>query len=121
GSAANLQRAVYRISARWKTKRRLRNFPTFLSAGLGVVFTLPRTQHYAAPRIPDLGSLENETKAPTLSESAERWFASRVDVAPNTKLQHRSAMRNLLAVLGAERVDQITPNDVADLVPKLSE
>src|SRR4029453_14860873 len=72
-------------------------------------------------RVPDLGSLESGTKAPTLFEAAERWYASRVDVAPNTKLQHRSAMRNLLAVLGAERVDQITPNDVADLVPKLSE
>jgi integrase len=75
----------------------------------------------AARRIPDLGSLENETKAPTLSESAERWFASRVDVAPNTKLQHRSAMRNLLAVLGSKQVDRITPDDVSDLVTSLSE
>jgi integrase len=36
-------------------------------------------------------------------------------------LQHRSAMRNLLAVLGSTRVDEITPNDVAELVAKLSE
>jgi integrase len=40
-------------------------------------------------------------------------------VAPNTKLQHRSAMRNLLAVLGSERVDRITPEDVSELVAEL--
>ena len=73
----------------------------------------------AARRVPDLSSLETETKAPTLTEAAERWFASRVDVAPNTKLQHRSAMRNLLAVLGSERVDRITPEDVSELVAEL--
>src|SRR5436190_21926734 len=44
----------------------------------------------AARRVPDLGSLETETKALTLTAAAERWFASRVDVAANTKLQHRS-------------------------------
>jgi integrase len=70
---------------------------------------------------PNLGSLEAATKAPTLTAAAERWFASRVDVAPNTKLQHRSSMRNLLVVLGPSRVDEITPDDVAELVVKLSE
>jgi hypothetical protein len=71
-------------------------------------------------RVPDLGSLESATKALTLAVTAERWYASRVDVAPNTKLQHRSAMRNLLAVLGSARVDAITPDDVAELVATLS-
>ena len=75
----------------------------------------------AARRVPDLTSLETESKSPTLTQAAERWFASRVDVAPNTKLQHRSAMRNLLAVLGSARVDQITPDDVSQLVTSLSE
>jgi integrase len=74
----------------------------------------------AARRVPDLSSLETETKAPMLTEAAERWYASRVDVAPNTKLQHRSAMRNLLAVLGSEQVDRIRPSDVSDLVTRLS-
>ena len=71
--------------------------------------------------MPDLQSLETTTrKAPTLAEAAARWFASRVDVAPNTKLQHRSAMRNLVAVLGDKRLDEITPADVAELVAELS-
>jgi integrase len=75
----------------------------------------------AERRVPDLRSLETETKAPTLAEAAERWFASRVDVAPNTRLQHRSAMRNLLAVLGSERIDRITSGNVSELVTRLSE
>jgi integrase len=75
----------------------------------------------AARRVPDLTSLETESKSPTLTEAAERWFASSVDVATNTKLQHRTAMRNLLAVLGSEQVDRIKPDDVSDLVTKLSE
>jgi integrase len=75
----------------------------------------------AARRVPDLGSLETASQSPTLAEAAERWFASRVDVAPNTKLQHRSAMRNLLAVLGSEQVDRIMPDDVSELVTQLSE
>jgi integrase len=75
----------------------------------------------AARRVPDLSSLQTETRALTLTAAAERWYASRVDVSPNTKLQHRSAMRNLLAVLGAEPVDRITPDDVSELVARLSE
>ncbi len=53
----------------------------------------------AARRVPDLGSLGQAPQKPTLTEAAKRWYATRVDVAPNTKLHHRSAMRNLLAVL----------------------
>jgi integrase len=74
----------------------------------------------AALRMPDL-SLVGPDRSPTLAEAAERWFASRVDVAPNTKLQHRSAMRNLLAVLGDLQVDRITPDNVSELVTQLSE
>lgn len=75
----------------------------------------------AARRVPDLGSLEVAGRALTLAEAAERWYASRVDVAANTKLQHRSAMRNLVDVLGSQPVDRITPVDVAELVTTLSE
>ena len=42
-------------------------------------------------------------------------------VPANTKLQHRSAMRNLLDVIGSQPVDRITAADVAELVTKLSE
>jgi integrase len=58
----------------------------------------------AALRMPDL-SLVGPDRSPTLAE----------------KLQHRSAMRNLLAVLGDLQVDRITPDNVSELVTQLSE
>jgi integrase len=58
--------------------------------------------------------------APTLRDAAKRWQESRVDVADNTRLQHRSAVRMLLPVLGERRIDTITAADVADLVGKLT-
>src|SRR5438093_4430894 len=57
---------------------------------------------------------------PTLRDAAKRWQESRVDVAQNTRLQHRSAVRMLLPVLGERRLDTITAADVADLVAALT-
>ncbi len=39
----------------------------------------------AAMRVPDMDLLADESRAPTLREAAERWLASRIDVAENTK------------------------------------
>jgi integrase len=75
----------------------------------------------AALRVPDLTVPTEPTAAPTLREAAKRWQASRVDVAENTRLQHRSAVRMLLAVLGERRVDTITAADVAEMVGALTE
>ena len=74
----------------------------------------------AALRVPDLELSTEPAVAPTLREAANRWQESRVDVAENTRLQHRSAVRMLLAVLGERRVDTITAADVADLVGALT-
>jgi hypothetical protein len=49
-----------------------------------------------------------------------RWQESRVDVAENTRLQHRSAAQMLIPMLGDQRVDAITPAAVADLVAALT-
>ena len=46
----------------------------------------------AARRVPDSAAPREPIAAPTLREAAERWQASRVDVAENTRLQHRSAV-----------------------------
>ena len=75
----------------------------------------------AALRVPDIHALEEPQRAPTLAEAASRWQASRVDIAENTKLQHRSAIRAAVRELGSRRVDSITPADVAALVAKLAE
>jgi integrase len=74
----------------------------------------------AAQRVPDLGVPAERAAERTLREAARRWQESRVDVAENTRLQHRSAVRLLLPLLGDRRVDTITPTDVADLVATLT-
>lgn len=74
----------------------------------------------AGQRVPELGRRADPIVAPTLREAASRWQESRVDVAENTRLQHRSAVRALLPVLGNRRVDAITAADVADLVAALT-
>jgi integrase len=71
----------------------------------------------AAMRIPRVGRLEESMKAaPTLAEVAERWRASRVDVAEATAIGHRVQLKRVLPILGSRRIDEITPADVAELV-----
>ncbi len=74
----------------------------------------------AARRMPDLAAFAEAPLAPTLAEAATRWQDSRVDVSENTKLQHRSAIRAMLPLLGAKRVDEITAADVAEVVAALA-
>jgi integrase len=74
----------------------------------------------AALRMPNLALLDIEQpKAPTLAETAERWQASRVDIAEATRLQHRTALRKALPMLGSKRIDEIVAQDLADLVARL--
>jgi integrase len=76
----------------------------------------------AARRLPDFSSLETHAaRTPTIADAAERWQASRLDASANTKLQHRSAVRAMLPLIGTRRVDSLSPADVAELVAKLSE
>jgi integrase len=74
----------------------------------------------AAQRVPRLGVAAEPVAASSLREAAGRWQESRVDVTENTRLQHRSAVRMLLPLLGDRRVDAITPADVADVVAALT-
>jgi integrase len=73
----------------------------------------------AALRVPNLGMLAEPPVTPTLAEEATRWQASRVDVAEATQTQHRTALNRALPTLGARRVDEITAQDIADLVASL--
>lgn len=72
----------------------------------------------AAMRVPRLGQLDS-SPTPTLTEAAERWRASRVDVTSGTAVGHRVQLGRVLPLLGSRRVDQITPADVAQLVGEL--
>src|SRR5580765_4295206 len=58
-------------------------------------------------------------RAPTVREAAERWLASRIDVAESTKRNHRSALAAIVPLIGRRRVDSIEQADVADLIATL--
>ncbi len=75
----------------------------------------------ASMRVPDLGVLEHEpARAPTLSEAAERWRASRVDVAEGTRVLHRVALGRVLPLLGDHRVDELSIDDVNAMIAELT-
>ena len=73
----------------------------------------------AGLRVPDLKALERVAVTPTVREAAERWRASRVDVADSTRVLHRVALGRVLPHLGSRQVDEIEPADVAELVATL--
>jgi integrase len=75
----------------------------------------------AAMRVPDLSLLGEPVLALTFVEASTAWQASRVDVAENTRLQHRTALRKALPIIGTQRVDAITSSHIADLVGQLHE
>lgn len=73
----------------------------------------------AAMRIPDVRILGESKRSPTLTEAAERWRSSRVDVTESTRVLHRVALDRVLPILGTRRVDDITTADVAALIAEL--
>jgi integrase len=73
----------------------------------------------AARRVPDLNQLREPEPAPTFADAAQRWQASRVDVAAATTVQHATALNRALPILGAHRLDQIGAREIGDLVAVL--
>src|ERR1044072_762602 len=61
----------------------------------------------AARRVPDLGSLEAATRAPTLPVAAEAWRASRLDVVEQTGNMHRWAVARIFKVTPALHAKRI--------------
>jgi integrase len=72
----------------------------------------------AARRVPDLQPVKPETVV-TLRAVAERWKASRVDVADGTMQTYRVALGRILPRLGDTPVEAIDARKVADLVAEL--
>ena len=105
-------RVEYRPGGRDATTRFAGSFAT---RRLATIRAAAVEHDLAALRIPELHPERVESIVPTLRAEAERWQASRVDVADATTVQHRTALNRLLAVLGARRIDAITPADVTDL------
>lgn len=72
----------------------------------------------AARRVPDLRPVEAETVV-TLRTVAERWRASRVDVADGTMQTYQVALGRLLPRLGDAAVETLDAQTIADLVAEL--
>jgi integrase len=74
----------------------------------------------ASLRVPNLSLLAEAAPAPTIAQAAERWQASRVDLAENTKTRHALEVKRIRRLLGTRRVDELTPGDVAEFVATLT-
>jgi integrase len=75
----------------------------------------------AALRVPDTRFRDVHASSPTLRTVAERWQASRVDVAEGTAATHRVNLRRILPILGERTLAEIGSSDVAELVSQLHE
>jgi integrase len=92
---------------------------SFRTRRLAIVRAAWVENELAAGRIPALELVPAEKASPTFKLAAERWQASRVDVADATAVQHRSALNRALPIIGTTTTDAITPQLIADLVATL--
>lgn len=76
-------------------------------------------QELAAGRIPDLQHEADTPTGLTLRQAADRWRATRVDVADSTGVFHRTSLNRALDVLGDHPVDRLTTDDITTLVAEL--
>lgn len=72
-----------------------------------------------ALRMPDLRLLASETAAETVATAAERWQASRVDVAAGTAQAYRVALGWILPKIGHVPLDEVSVATVTDLAAEL--
>jgi integrase len=110
-------RVAYRVGGRESVPQYGGSFRTDREAKIRKAWV---AGEFAAMRLPNLDALAAPAKASTLREAAERWKASRVDVAEGTRVLHRVALDRVLPSLGERRVDELTVGDVVDLVAKLA-
>jgi integrase len=75
----------------------------------------------SALRVPNLRTLTEEPNTPTVAVAGDRWLASRIDVAESTKTRNGLEIERIRPLLGARRVDELTPAEVAAFVVKLTD
>jgi integrase len=119
GDGKTRYRVEYRLGGRQTKARYAGTFKTLREAKGRKAWV---AGELAAMRVPDLSVLTagaTTPSSPTLAEAGERWAASRVDVASSTAVVHRVALSRALPLIGARRIDDLTAQDVADLVAAL--
>jgi hypothetical protein len=92
---------------------------SFRTKRLAIVRAAWVENELAAGRMPNLAFAPGQKTSPTMKQAAERWQASRVDVAVATTVQHRTALNRALPTIGTHHVDAVSPQDIADLVASL--
>ena len=75
----------------------------------------------AALRVPDIRALAANRAPLTVATLAERWRASRLDVAPGTLQTYKVNLGRLLPRIGSLPLHELTPERVAALVVELVE
>ena len=110
-------RVIYRLGGAESKHRYAGSFPTKAEA---VARKRWVDGELANMRVPDLSVLEAPTAMPvTLSQVAERWRASRVDVSDGTAATHRVNLGRFLPLLGTRPIDSLAAADVADMIAAL--
>jgi integrase len=108
-------RVMFRLGGRETMPRYGGAFPTMREAKIRRDLI---AGELAALRVPEL-QLTAEPSAVTLRAAAERWQASRVDVAENTRTRHGLELARILPRLGDRHVEGISPGEVAEFVATL--
>jgi integrase len=107
-------RVVYRLGGREAAQRYAGTFRTLREARIRRDWI---AGDLAAGRVPDLpGAFLEPAPPPTVRELADRWTASRIDVAEGTATAHRTALNRVLSRVGDLPVDAVTVDAVADLI-----
>jgi integrase len=109
---------MYRLGGRESMPRYAGSFATKREALGRMAWVLGEL---AALRVPDLRLVDERTSSPTLAVVAERWQASRVDVAAGTLQTYQVALGRLLPRCGDRPVAEINAQTVAGLVAELHE
>jgi integrase len=108
----------YRLGGRESVARHAGSFRTKREADIRREWV---ARELAAGRVPDVRSLARTVEPPTIRTLAERWRASRLDVAAGTMRTYRVNLERLLPRVGSLPVDELTADRVAQLVVELTD
>jgi integrase len=108
-------RVMFRVGGRESSPRYGGSFATAREARLRRDFV---AGELASMRVPELG-FAISASAVTIRQAAERWKASRVDVAPGTAQTYLVALGRILPHIGNTPAEEIDAQTVADLVAEL--
>jgi hypothetical protein len=110
-------RVEYRLGARESRSKYAGSFVTMREAKLRRDWV---AGELAALRVPELSLLVASPPLPTLRAVAERWRASRVDVAAGTAATYDVNLARILPQLGDHAAAELRPDDIANLVAELA-